>query len=167
MRRKEREIIEKEKIKAIMELAHVVHLGLFDEHYPYVVPVNYGYEWTEQEQLVLYIHGARQGKKISLIKKNPHVCIQLDTNHALIDTGKIAEKYSFAYQSVIGYGTATLINEFEEKIHALECLMIHETKKDLTHFNPLPENVVKGTGLIKIVIDSLTAKEHVKGQMSE
>ncbi|MHC5228905.1 pyridoxamine 5'-phosphate oxidase family protein [Enterococcus sp. LJL99] len=161
MRRKEREIIEKETLKAIVDSAHIVHLGLFDESYPYVVPVNYGYEWTENEQLILYIHGARQGKKVSLIKKNPNVCIQLDTNHALIETGKIAEKYSFAYQSIIGYGTATFIDEFEEKIHALERLMIHETKKDLTHFNPLPENVVKGTGIIKIMIDSLTGKEHL------
>lgn len=161
MRRKEREIIEKETLKAIVDSAHIVHLGLFDESYPYVVPVNYGYEWTENEQLILYIHGARQGKKVSLIKKNPNVCIQLDTNHALIEMGRIAEKYSFAYQSIIGYGTATFIDEIEEKIHAIECLMIHETKKDLTHFAPLPENVVIGTGIIKIVIDSLTGKEHL------
>lgn len=161
MRRKEREIIEKERLKTIIETAHILHLGLFDEDFPYVIPVNYGYEWTEQDQLVLYIHGAKQGKKISLIKNNPHVCIQLDINHALITADNIAEKYSFAYQSIIGYGKAIIVHTPEEKLHALECLMLHETQKDLTHFNPLSENVIERTGIIKIVIDSLTGKEHL------
>ena len=161
MRRTEREITEPEKIKTIIEICHILHLGLFDEQYPYVVPVNYGYEWNEQKQLIFYIHGSRQGKKIELIQKNPQVCVQLDTNHKLIETGLLAENYSFAYQSLIAYGKAIIVTEIEEKIHALECLMVHETKKDLTHFNPLPKNVINRTSIIKIVVDSFSGKEHL------
>lgn len=161
MRRKEREITDTKKILTLIEESHVLHLGLFDDTYPYVVPVNYGYEQTDNGQFIFYIHGARQGKKIRLIQKNPAVCIQIDGRHELIETGKTAEKYSFAYHSLIGYGTATLLDQTEEKIHALELLMIHETTKNLSHFNPMPEMIVQGTGIIKISIDSFTGKEHL------
>lgn len=43
MRRKDREITDFGKIEKIISLAGYMHLGLFDEGYPYVVPLHYGY----------------------------------------------------------------------------------------------------------------------------
>ena len=47
MRRKDREILDLDKIESIIAGARYMHLGMFDENYPYVVPLHYGYEMKD------------------------------------------------------------------------------------------------------------------------
>ncbi len=155
MRRKEREITNHSDIKKILEKSHVCRLALFDETYPYVVPTNFGYEWQE-EQLMLYIHGARQGKKLTLLQKNPHVGFEMDTNHELI-IGDMACDYSFAYASIIGQAIAELTNSFELKTHALQKIMEHETGRNDFTFQ---EKHVQSTAIIILKVQNFTVKAH-------
>lgn len=79
MRRRDREVTDLTEIKAIVEKNMILHLGLFDEEFPYVVPLHYGYEYREEtDQFTFYTHGARQGHKIDLIYQNPNVCVQIE-----------------------------------------------------------------------------------------
>ena len=71
MRRKDREVTEMEEIQQIFDECKVCRIGIMDENGPYIVPVNYGYV-REEGKVILYIHGAREGKKIDLIRKNAH-----------------------------------------------------------------------------------------------
>jgi nitroimidazol reductase NimA-like FMN-containing flavoprotein (pyridoxamine 5'-phosphate oxidase superfamily) len=158
MRRKEREILNLDKIKEVVEDCHIVRLAMFDEPYPYIVPVNFGYHW-EESNLTLYIHGARQGKKVDLLKKNTKIAVEMDCNHELIEAGTVAEKYSYAYQSLIGYGDAFIIQDLDEKKQALQLLMTHEVKH--TNYNFPDDKKIAATGVIKIVLSSYTCKEHI------
>lgn len=158
MRRKEREILELEKIKEIVEECHVVRLAMFDDPFPYIVPVNFGYQWQD-ELLILYIHGARQGKKVRLIGENAKIAVEMDCNHELIEAGTVAEKYSYAYQSLIGFGEAAVIQDLEEKKLALQLLMEHEVKHQ--NYNFPPDKMIAATGIIKVVLSSYSCKEHV------
>lgn len=160
MRRKEREVTDWETIQDLLKHCHIVRIAMFDETYPYVVPVNFGYEWIEQ-QLILYIHGAAHGKKVRCIEKNAHVSVEMDRKHRLIEAGTNAPKYSYAYQSFIGYGQAEFINDVHEKMHALDLLMSHETGKGLTGYDPLPKQTLKNTGVIKIILDDFSCKENL------
>ena len=72
MRRKDREVTEMEEIQQIFDECKVCRIGIMDENGPYIVPVNYGYV-REEGKVILYIHGAREGKKIDLIRKNANV----------------------------------------------------------------------------------------------
>ncbi|MTD41989.1 pyridoxamine 5'-phosphate oxidase family protein [Erwinia sp. CPCC 100877] len=157
MRRKEREILDLDKIKEVVEKCHVVRLAIFDEPFPYIVPVNFGYHW-EDSTLILYIHGARQGKKIDLLKKNAKIAVEMDCNHELIEAGAVAEKYSYAYQSLIGYGDAFIIQDLAEKKQALQLLMTHEVKH--TNYRFPDDQKIAATGIIKIKLSSYTCKEH-------
>ena len=47
MRRKDREVTDTGEILKTVDKAKILHLGLFDGAYPYVVPLHYGYEWKE------------------------------------------------------------------------------------------------------------------------
>lgn len=49
-----------------------MHLGMFDENYPYVVPLHYGYEMKDGK-LTFYVHGAKEGHKLDCLRKNDHV----------------------------------------------------------------------------------------------
>ena len=69
MRRKDREITDPEKIRAVIGECSVCRLGLADGKRVYVVPVNFGH--VEQEgHHVLYFHGAKEGRKMDLIRQN-------------------------------------------------------------------------------------------------
>lgn len=56
MRRKDREITDIKEILDIVGKTQILHLGLFDEGYPYVVPLHYGYEYDDGK-LIFYMHG--------------------------------------------------------------------------------------------------------------
>ena len=47
LRRYDREITNLNEIEKILEKAEILHLGLLDEGYPYVVPLHYGYELVD------------------------------------------------------------------------------------------------------------------------
>ena len=65
MRRKDREVTELEAVKEIIRQCDVLRLGLADGDYPYIVPMNFG--WEEKEgRLYFYLHGAAEGRKAEL-----------------------------------------------------------------------------------------------------
>ena len=55
MRRADRELRDPGQIRALLERAGIVHLGLTDGTQPYVVPMHYGYR-LEDGRLTLYLH---------------------------------------------------------------------------------------------------------------
>ena len=87
MRRQDRRVTEIEEIKGILNSTRIIHLGLMDGDYPYVVPLHFGYEFID-EVLYIYVHGHYEGKKFSLIQANPHVFIEIDgSDEALVSGG--------------------------------------------------------------------------------
>ena len=77
MRRKDREILDLDKIESIIAGARYMHLGMFEENYPYVVPLHYGYEMKDGK-LTFYVHGAKEGHKLDCLRKNDHVFVEID-----------------------------------------------------------------------------------------
>lgn len=74
MRRFENGTHDPAMISAILDQSDIVHVGCFDEEYPYVVPLSFGYE-IRDGKLLVYLHCAREGHKIDLWRKNPHVAL--------------------------------------------------------------------------------------------
>lgn len=157
MRRKERQVTELENIKALVETCQVVRIAFNGSEYPYIVPVNYGYKW-EEEQLTLYVHGATRGEKIDRLQADEKVAIEMDDKHALIEGGDRADRYSYAYESLIGFGKAELLSDLEEKRFALHALMDHAAKG--MPFNEIPKRMIERTGIIKITLSDYTMKQN-------
>ena len=44
IKRKDREITDKKEIQEIIKKAKILHLGLIDDNYPYIVPLHYGFD---------------------------------------------------------------------------------------------------------------------------
>ncbi|MDR2743267.1 MAG: pyridoxamine 5'-phosphate oxidase family protein [Treponema sp.] len=128
MRRKDREVTGAEELLEIIQECGVCRLGMADNGTPYIVPLNFGYEYRD-DTLFLYFHSAREGKKIDLLKENNRVCFEMDCGHKLTP-GKDACDYGFNYASVIGLGTVEFIEDETEKIRALNLLMKHQTGED-------------------------------------
>ena len=66
MRLKKREVTDKKVLEEILEECDVVRIGAVDEEGMFIVPVNFGYDFDTGEEttrLVLYFHGAAEGRK--------------------------------------------------------------------------------------------------------
>ena len=73
MRRNDREVTDFNEIVDILKRADTLHLGIFGEEFPYVVPLSYGFE-TSDGKIVFYVHGASEGKKHDLISADSRIC---------------------------------------------------------------------------------------------
>ena len=153
MRRKDREITEIEAIRAILDKAKVLHLAMIDGDRPYVVPLNYGYT-LENGALTLYLHSAREGRKLDVLRQNDRVAFVLETNVSQVSGGDIPCKYSEAYASVMGEGTAVLLDDPVQKIEALQILMKTQTGREFAFTPAMAESVA----VIRVNVDSFTAK---------
>ena len=153
MRRKDREITDPFRINEILMQAKILHLGMFDDQYPYVVPMHYGCEF-DGNTITLYVHCASEGHKLDLIRRNPNVFAEIDTDTKLIE-GKAACSYGSAYASVMIRGRAEIIEDPAEKIKGLSLLMKNQTGKDFV-FNEMMASAVT---VLRITSDSFTAKQ--------
>jgi len=150
MRRKDREITNQAEIEAVLKKAFVCHLGLADGDQPYVVPMNYGYEDGH-----VYLHGADEGKKIDILKKNDKVCFEMELFQSeIIKGGDQPCDWGTAFRSVIGFGTAKLLENVEEKTRALNVILKAHDDRSFT----FPEEMLKMTAVIDITIREMTGK---------
>lgn len=152
MTRREREVTDQNEILNILDRGKIVHVGMVDDGKPYVVPMNYGYT-MQNGKLTLYLHGATEGRKIDVLRKNPDVFIEIDTDITPF-TGETACHYGIGYSSIMGEGTAELVEDLEQKKAALSLLMKTQTGEDFV-FNDKMANVV---AIIKLTISDYTAK---------
>lgn len=154
MRRQDRRVTDIEEIKGILNSTRIIHLGMMDGHYPYVVPLHFGFEFID-EVLYIYVHGHHEGKKFDLIKANPHVFIEIDGNdEALVSGGDIPCKYSSVYSSVMGRGEAVYLANIDEKAHGLQMLMTQQTGREFT----FTDAMVNSVGVVQIKVVDYTAK---------
>lgn len=150
MRRNDKEIRDEDTIKSIIKRATVCRLGLSENNVPYIVPLNFGYKDN-----FLYFHSAREGKKIDMIRSNNDVCFEIDSDNEIVE-GEKACGWSMKYYSIIGFGKAFLVEDFEEKRKALDVIMGHYSGESSFEY---PEEAVNNTSIIKVKIERMTGKK--------
>lgn len=167
MRRKDKEVTSEEEILNIVQNARICHLALHDDKYPYIVPLCYGFD-HQGEKKSLYFHVAKTGKKLDLIKKNPHVAFEIEKD-VHIFRGKNVCGYSMIYESVCGLGTMRIVEDENEKVYGLQCVTKHNSffDKDEQHISGVdtelynayfgPEHV-QGIVLLELIIENWTGK---------
>ena len=153
MTKRELQVTDEGQIRAILDAAKVLHLGLCVDNEPYVVPMNYGYT-MEDGKLTLYLHCAVRGKKLDMMRANPNVFFEMDCDHVPFEGEKPCQ-YGLAYSSVMGRGTATIVEDVEEKMQAMSVLMKTQTQKDF-EFN---DRLVSIVTVVRIDVAEYTAKK--------
>ena len=150
--KRELQVTDPAQIKRILDTAKVLHLGLAVDNEPYVVPMNYGYV-LEDGKPVLYLHSAVQGKKLDMLRANPNVFFSIDCDRMPFE-GRVPCQYGLVYSSIMGRGTATIVEDVEEKKQAMTILMKTQTGKDFT----FEDRLVSIVAVIRIDVAEYTAK---------
>lgn len=154
MRRKDREVTDIKELTQIIDECKVCRIGMADEEGIYIVPLNFGYEF-QKDRLVLYFHGAKEGRKVNAVRKSPGVCVEMDCEHRLIaeDT---ACRCGYSFKSIIGNGTACIVDDMEEKKKGLTLLMKHQMDRNDVFTDTMADSVL----VFKVVLDTFTGKYH-------
>ena len=149
MRRKDREITDREGIDEIIRGSEVCRLGLSVADSPYVVPVSFGYDGG-----AVYLHTAREGKKIEYFEANNRACFEFERNVRVAMDSHSACEWSFSYESVIGYGRIRELITPEEKEYGMSQIA-QQYSGGPGQFDAV---ALARTRLWKISIDSITGK---------
>lgn len=152
MTRREFEITDMNEIRAILDKCLIVHIGMIDGDEPYVVPLNYGYT-MEDGKLTLYLHGATEGRKINIMRTNPKVFFEMNCEVTPFE-GKLACQYGTAYASIMGRGTAEVLENVEDKKKGLSLFMKTQTGKDFE----FTDGMISTVSVMKIHVSEFTAK---------
>ncbi len=126
--KKDREMTDVKDILRVIENNSVLRIALCDGDMPYIIPMNYAYDYVD-DTLTFYFHSALKGAKLEIMEKNNNACFEIDCEHNLIE-GKVACQYSFEFSSVVGVGKTEIVENPQEKIKVMKKLMKHIAKKD-------------------------------------
>lgn len=150
VRRKERAIVDRAEIDAILHEGKVVHLAMSLDDRPFLVPLFYAYDGTS-----LYFHSAQHGTKIEILKQNPHVCFEVSLDHGVIPSENACD-FEARHRSVIGMGKAVFVENEQEKLRALDAIVGRFTEEKFTY----PAQMLAHTNMVRIEIESLKGKKH-------
>jgi nitroimidazol reductase NimA-like FMN-containing flavoprotein (pyridoxamine 5'-phosphate oxidase superfamily) len=128
----------------------VIRLGMLDGAHPYVVPVNFAREGD-----YLWFHAARSGHKLDCLRAAPAVCVEADRFLTLKSGPSACDDWTSHYESVIGFGTAEIVEDAATKVHGLLAIMRKYSGRDDWDFT---DASVKGTAVVRIRLESLTGK---------
>ncbi|MFO7922130.1 MAG: pyridoxamine 5'-phosphate oxidase family protein [Bacteroidales bacterium] len=132
-------------IEVILEKCDACYLGMADEGgVPYVLPFNFGYRDGS-----LYLHGGPGGKKFEVLKGNNRACAAFSTDHELRGRHEhVACSWFMKYRSVLLHGYIEMIDDYDEKVKALNIIMEKYTGKGDYSYNAPAVNNVRAFRLV-------------------
>jgi nitroimidazol reductase NimA-like FMN-containing flavoprotein (pyridoxamine 5'-phosphate oxidase superfamily) len=157
MRQSQREITDTGELEQVLANSQVCHLAINKANgVPYIVALNYGYDFDARERLlVLWFHCADQGLKLDLLQAEPQVGFQVES-HVELDqgSGMQACDWGMKYESIVGEGRVEIVEQREQRLHGLNCLMRHYGGFDL----PFIEQALARTVVLRLDVHYFTGK---------
>ena len=150
MRRKDREIVDREEIDQIVRSANLMRIALVDGDMPFLVPVFYAFDGS-----ALFFHSAQAGTKMELMKRNNNICFEIGIDQGFIESDEACD-FEARHRTVIGIGKAVLVEDEAEKIKALDLIVAHFSQKKFEY----PKANLDRTAVIRIDIESIKGKKH-------
>lgn len=154
------EIKDKKLIDDILNKASYGTLALCRDNKPYSVPINF-----VQIDNIIYFHGAKKGRKIEIIKENSLSSFSVVEEYSIIQSyfssiEGLACPASHFFKSVCIDGKIEFVNDYGEKVSALELLM--KKLQPEGRYKPLEDEVyqkmINATKIFKLIPNEIRGK---------
>ncbi len=153
MLRFKKEIKDKAVVIDVLNRCHVGCLGTIGKDvYPMVKPLNFAYHDGK-----IYFHTAKEGEKIEDIKRDNRVCFEAHLPIAYLKAKNQPCEAEYFFRSVIIKGRAYIIEDGDEKLFGLKCLM--QKYQPEGGYGDFLEEKLKITGIVRIDIEEMVGKE--------
>lgn len=140
-------------LREVIRSVQVCHVGMVDlDGKPYVLPFNFGVD----EQFI-WLHSAREGKKNTILRKNPSVCIAFSSDYQLgFRHEHVACSYFMKYKSVLVFGDVEFVEDYDLKVYGMNVIMKHYTGKEFSYNPPAINNVE----IFRVKLEHITGREY-------
>jgi nitroimidazol reductase NimA-like FMN-containing flavoprotein (pyridoxamine 5'-phosphate oxidase superfamily) len=92
---------------------------------------------------------------MDILRKNPHICITMSTGHSVYKQNEeVACSYGMNYKSIVAEGRIEFVDDYDQKVDALNIIMKQYVDRDFTYNEP----AVKQVCIFKIKLTNLKAK---------
>lgn len=112
-------ITDQKIIETLLSDAPYLRLGLCKNDKPYIVPISFGYK-----NRVIYLHSSKTGTKMDILRSNTNVCFEVDYVHKTLH-GDHPCSYNVKYQSIVGFGTAAILEDEQDRKEGLKTIIDH------------------------------------------
>ena len=143
---------DKDSVHAVLDAGLVAHVTFGGAPGPAVVPMIYA-----REGEVIYLHGARKARVIRMLEKADEACLNVTLVDAIV-LARSAFNSSMNFRSATVFGAPRLIDDHDEKIHAMHAISEHLMPGRWDELRDPHVNEVKKTGVIALDIESASAK---------
>lgn len=150
MRRKDKEITDRQVMENVLEKAEIIRVAMIDNGEPYLVAMNFAYA-----DGALYMHSAREGRKIDALKANSRIAFQTEIDAGIVLRTE-ASNCTTRYTSVFGTGRAALVEDGAEVIKALDAIMTKHAGRAGSEY---PEKALGMMLVIRVDIETMTGKK--------
>lgn len=163
MRRADREVTDPEQIAAIVAACDIVEVAYADAEGLTIVPLNFGFDYDEATgKLTLWFHSAPRGRKLDAIRAAAGgrlpVAFTMQTDCEVV-AGRTTCNWGEAFKSIVGNGTASLVEDLDECRYGLQTLMAQQAHMPNVEFT---DAQVRSVTVWKIESDYFTTKVRAK-----
>ena len=155
VREPERGVYDRDAVYRILDEGFICHVGFNLDGQPFVIPTSYGRSGDN-----LYIHGSAASRMLRQMKEGLPVCITVTLLDGLVLARSIFNQ-SMNYRSVVILGTATLVDDPEEKLEALRLLSEHILPGRWEDSRQPNERELKQTSVLRVPIEEFSAKVRI------
>ena len=152
VREPDRGIYDRDTLNHILDEAFLCHIGFVADGQPYVIPTSYGRDGD-----VLYVHGSAASRMLRNLSQGIPVCITVTLLDGLV-LARSVFNHSMNYRSVVILGTATLVDDPDEKLKALRALSEHILPQRWDDVRQPNEKELKATSVLRVPIQEFSAK---------
>lgn len=152
VRESDRAVYDREPVYRILDEGFLCHVGFAVDGQPFVIPTSYG-----RKEASLYIHGSAASRMLRQMKEGVAVCITVTLLDGLV-LARSVFNHSMNYRSVVILGTATLVDDPEEKLAALRILSEHILPGRWDDSRQPNERELKATSVLRVPIEEFSAK---------
>lgn len=143
---------DKAAVHAVLDRALVAAVGFIQDGAPIVVPMIYG-----REGETIFLHGARKARVIRLLEQTEQACLNVTLLDGIV-YARSTFNSSMNYRSATVFGKPTLIEGEDAKLHAMRIIGEHTMPGRWDECRDSLEREVKMTGVIRLEIETASAK---------
>lgn len=148
----ERGVYDRETVNRILDEGFICHVGFALEGQPFVIPTSYGRDGD-----VLYIHGSAASRMLRNASSGIPICITVTLLDGLV-LARSVFNHSMNYRSVVILGTATPVEDRDEKLGALRTISEHIIGGRWDDARQPNDKELKATSVLRLPINEFSAK---------
>ncbi len=165
-RGRKRMVADRERLHALLADALVAHLGVVVGERPVVLPTAYAVDLDGPDEAgTLYLHGSVAAGWLRAAV-GATVCVTITELDGLV-AARSAFHHSMNYRSAVVIGTARLVDDADERRHALDLIVDHMVPGRAATLRPSTRKELVATAVLAVPLLEASLKERAGGPVDD